>query len=227
MAINTPIDEDHGTIEIEVDDPEMDEPNPRAAGRHRPDPGRRLMAVRYVNKLYRPHHVRETIRNSAGYLVSCTDASFAMFADAVTLGGVKITQQRVRALTGRSSETGINLVDLAKVANVLGIGYSDKSGHTWGDLVAYLDAERRVILQLDDYLLQSPCYRGHVGHAILVQSIRGTQMLVNDPMCSKYEWLPASHVKAAAVAFGASTGLPAGGLRFAISRVVPRIAVAR
>lgn len=52
-----------------------------------------------------------------------------------------------------------------------------------------------------------------------------TMILGNNPMASTARWYTVAELKAAADAFGNQTGVPGDGIRFAISRIVPRIAV--
>lgn len=198
--------------------------------------------------VYRPTHHRQTMRapstppyvaaGTAGKLIGCTDTVTGMFADAVTHGGTNIGESGIRKLTGEvppdPKSPGLNLPQAIAALWKLRIAAADKSGETWADLLRYLDQGRYIILQHDMHFLGDGCGDNHVGHCMLLQTRRrlasangAIRIFGNNPMCPTAKWYVPSKVKEAAEAFGDQTGVPGNGIRFAISRTVPRIAVAR
>jgi hypothetical protein len=185
---------------------------------------------------YRPAHQQQHLRLN-GSLYGCTDTSTAMFIDAATVGGAKITEAGVRKLSSEPipdpASPGLNIPQAVAVAWKLRVSMIDKSGETWGDLITYLDQGRYILLQHDMYYLRDGCGGGgHVGHAMLLQTRRrlksaGGAMRIfgNNPMCPNQKWYNPDYIKQAAEAFGKQTGVANGGLRFAISRIVPKIEV--
>ncbi len=188
-------------------------------------------------RVYRPTHIQQRLRTASGALYGCTDSCGAMMADAVTLGGVKITEAGFRKLSPEPipdpQSPGLNIPQFIATLAKLRIAAYDKTGETWDDLVRYLDEDRRVMLQLDMYTLND-CGRGRVGHAVFLQAKRritlpdgreSTRILGNNPMCGGSKWYTRSQLKPAAEKFGDQTGVPGNGIRFAVSRIVPRMAV--
>lgn len=182
-----------------------------------------------VARIYRPAHIQETIR-LGGNLISCSESSSAMLADAVTLGAIKVTQQWIRAHSSEPipnpASPGLNIPQCLAVLRSLQIGgLVDATGQTWPQAFARLNEDRRLLLQVDMSRLGS-CNSAKVGHMIHVQAYRkGRGILVNDPMCKAAHWLRPRDVRAAAEAFANATGVPGDGIRFAYSRRVPRVAV--
>jgi hypothetical protein len=187
--------------------------------------------TRWQPAIYRPRHVVETMRVQ-GKLISCGESSLAMLIDAVTLGGVRVSQQWVRA---RSSEPipdprspGLNLPQLIAVArDYANITLSDRTGDTFTELRAYLSERRKLIVQLDNWEL-SDCGRSRVGHAIFLQSYNADrhEILGNNPLCDRAKWYDAERIKDAMQKFARDTGVRHG-LRFAVSARVPRVAVVK
>lgn len=189
-----------------------------------------------MSRIYRNRHIQQRLRTESGALYGCTDTCGAMFADSVTLGGVRITEAGFRKLSPEPipdpASPGLNIPQFVATLAKLRIAAYDKSGHTWADLVAMLDDDRRVMLQLDNYTLND-CGRGRVGHAVFLQAKReitlasgkrAVRILADNPACSTSKWYPPSQLRDAAEAFGDQTGVPGAGIRFAVSRIVPRIA---
>ncbi len=188
-------------------------------------------------RVYRPTHIQQKLRTPSGSLYGCTDTCGAMMADAVTLGGVKITEAGFRKLSPEPipdpQSPGLNIPQFVATLAKLRIAAYDKSGETWDDLIRYLEEDRRVMLQLDNYTFND-CGRSHVGHAVFLQAkrqitladgTRSTRILGDNPMCSGAKWYTRSQLKPAAEKFGDQTGVPGAGIRFAVSRIVPMMAV--
>ncbi len=183
-------------------------------------------------RLYRPAHIQQKLRTPSGSLYGCTDSSFAMFADAVTLGGVKITEAGVRKMSTEPvpdpQSPGLNIPQGIAVMAKLRIAAYDKSGQTWAHVIDYLNEDRRVVLQVDNYVLND-CGRSHIGHCIFLQAVRKIngvyKILADNPACSTAKWYSPATLKAAAIRFGDQTNVPNDGIRFAVSRIVPRMAV--
>lgn len=183
--------------------------------------------------IYRPTHQQQK-RTLNGKLIGCTETSAAMFADAVTLGGTKTTEAGIRALSSEPTpdpaSPGLNIPQVIAALWKLRIAATDKSGESWDDLRRYLQADRRIILQHDMFYLGDECGgANHVGHCMILQAERRvsgkTRILGNNPMCTGPKWYGLKNLRLAAEAFGDQTGVPGNGIRFAVSRVVPRIAV--
>jgi hypothetical protein len=189
-----------------------------------------------MSRIYRNAHIQQKLRTSSGALYGCTDSCGAMWADSVTLGGVRITEAGFRKMSPEPipdpASPGLNIPQFIATLQKLRIAALDKSGETWTDLMKYLDGDRRVMLQLDYWTLND-CGRAHVGHAVFLQAHRtitlkdgrkASRILADNPACSVGKWYPPSQLRAAAEAFGDSTGVPGAGIRFAVSRIVPRMA---
>ena len=182
-------------------------------------------------RIYRPVHLKQHLTLN-GKLYGCTDTSTAMFADAVTLGGVRITEAGVRKLSSEPvpdpASPGLSLPQAIAVLWKLRITATDRTGQTFDQMRKALQEDRRVILQHDMYYLNDGCSHGHVGHAMLLQaerSVKGRTMILGDnPMCGTAKWYPLSVIRHAAEAFGDQTNVPGAGIRFAVSRIVPRMA---
>ena len=179
-----------------------------------------------VAAIYRPAHIRQRTRYN-GHLIGCTETSLAMYADAVTFGGLITTETECRALSGEwppdPSSPGLNLSQIDRVAAKLRIDFTNGSGGTWADVAAYLseDQNRRVIAQIWYAAIGGTA----IGHALLLQGIRSyqgrPQLLGNDPMKTVEEWWPPERIQAAMEAFGKRTGMAPGQLRFGYSATLP------
>ena len=188
-------------------------------------------------RIYRNRHIQQRLRTSSGALYGCTDTCGAMFADSVTLGGVKITEAGFRKLSPEPQydphSPGLNIPQFIATLAKLRIAAFDKSGETWGDLVEYLGEDRRVLLQLDLHTLND-CGSSSIGHAVFLQALRKItlangkreyRILGDNPLCTGSKWYSPATLKAAAERFGDQTNVPGNGIRFAVSRVVPYMAV--
>jgi hypothetical protein len=152
-----------------------------------------------------------------------------MLCDYSTIGGVKITQELVRALSDEPKpdpkSPGLNLHQIDAVAAKLHIPYADRTGDNWSDLIGFLREGRGVQAQLRNDMLHDP-NGSTVGHSIFLNTIRKSDnyILGNNPLSGGARWYPPSVVKAAMTKFADTTGIAGDGLRFAIGRKVPRIA---
>ena len=185
-------------------------------------------------RVYLPVHIQQKLRTPLGVLYGCTDSSTAMLEDAGKLGGTRISELGVRRLSSEPNpdpaSPGLNLSQAQGVLTKLRIASSDKTGYTWAELIDYLHAGRRVILQHDMYYLDDPTGgRAHVGHAMLLQAARHFdgrwQILGNNPAMGQAHWYSPEALKRAATVFADQTNVPGDGLRYLISRVVPLMAV--
>lgn len=182
-----------------------------------------------VPRIYRPRHVKEHVR-LGGKLISCSECVGVMAADAASLGAVQLTQEAFRAMSSEPVpdpvSPGLNLPQVVEVHRKLRIvGTVDRTGDSWGELWAFLNGDRRILLQVQMADLRS-CAPGRTGHMILLQAYRrGKGIIVNDPMCDTARWMRPSVVRAAAESFANETHVPGDGLRFAITRRIPRVAV--
>jgi hypothetical protein len=181
--------------------------------------------------IYRPVHLRQRLTLN-GKLIGCTDTTTAMFADAVTIGGCRITEAGVRKLSSEPvpdpASPGLSIPQAIAVLWKLRISAADATGQNFDTLRNHLRQGRRIILQHDMFYLNDGCASGHVGHCMLLQEERTfdgkTQILGDNPMCGTAKWYPVARIKAAAEAFGDQSGVPGDGIRFAISKIIPKIA---
>lgn len=171
---------------------------------------------------YHAAPIRQTLRDTRGRLIGCTDTAFAMAVDAATLGGVIVTESQVRKLSTEPvpdpESPGLNLGQLVGVAGKLRIGFADRTGDPWGDLVRELDRNARVVLQLWYPGIGGPA----IGHAVYVEQVRDSRMRLVDPMQGRYAWMGEARVHKAARAFAERTGL-ATGVRWGVTRRTPWI----
>jgi hypothetical protein len=148
----------------------------------------------------------------------------AMFADATTMGGLKVTEAQVRYLSGEAvpdpSSPGLNLPQLVAVSKKLHISLQNRTGSGGDTVKAYVEKNQKVIAQL--------WYAGiggtPIGHAVLLQALRDGKFLMNDPMKTAAEWRDADQVISAMKEFATRTGLNTG-LRFAVGRQVQKMGV--
>jgi hypothetical protein len=179
---------------------------------------------KYRARIHRPRHQRQK-RTLGGKLIGCTETVFAMFADAVTLGGVRLSEGRVRLMSNEPvpdpGSPGLNLGQMDAVAAKLGIGYANRTGKgdSWADIVARLNENRRV---------QVSVWIG-VNHSELLQAVRarpgapgGFEVLKNDPLKGKAEWVVDDTIRAQAQAFVTHNG--GNGLWYAYSSKLPFVA---
>lgn len=179
--------------------------------------------------IYRPTHIRQRLRYNLK-LIGCTETCLAMYADAVTFGGLSTTEKECRELSGEwppdTASPGLNLTQVDKVAAKLRIPFTNATGRTWEDVEKALSQEgnRRVIAQV----WYADLGGTPIGHAILLQGIRQyqgrLQLLGNDPMKTAEQWWDPEDVRKAMQSFGVRTGLPLGQLRFGMSDQLPYMA---
>lgn len=155
-----------------------------------------------------------------GHLIGCTDTSFAMLADAATLGGVIVDEATVRRLSGETNpdprSPGLNLGQLGTVANKLRIAFDIRTGDTWADLLDELRNNARVVAQLDYAVLGG----GDIGHAVYVEQVRKGRARIVDPIVGEYAWISADRLHRAMRSFAKRAQL-ADGLYWGASRRTP------
>lgn len=182
---------------------------------------------------YRPQHQHQLVSSDPYGKFNCTAYSFAMMVDAVTIGGIKKTGKEIRAMSNEPvpdpKSPGLNIVQLEAIAKKMDFQLFDRTGNSWEQCLEYLQNGQRVILQLDSGDLgASACKVSDVGHAMLLQAApddyRPTEVLGNDPLCKEEKWYPRATLKKAAEHFARQTGIN-NGIRFAVSKVVPRVAI--
>lgn len=162
---------------------------------------------------------------------NCAAYSLAMALDRASLGQLRLTGEIVRALSDEPNpepkSPGLNLGQLIAVSK----RYSswlliDRTGRTFPALLADLRAGRGAIVSGDyDQMGVWSCQRSFVGnHGIWVNHITGDgDLYVSDPLCRVAREIPAPVIQAYAEKFGRSTGLSAGQLRYAVTRVTPTV----
>jgi hypothetical protein len=182
----------------------------------------------YLARIYRPAHLKQKLRYN-GKLIGCTETATAMFADAVTFGGLHTTERECRILSGEwppsPTSPGLNLGQVEAIAGKLRIDFDNRSGESWADVMRYLGEadNRRVIAQLWAADIGGPA----VDHAILLQAIRQyqgrDQLLGNDPLRSAEKWYEVADVRKAMETFADRHGDPAR-LWFGIGRKLAYVA---
>lgn len=188
-----------------------------------------------VAVIYRPDHIRQRLRYG-GRLIGCTETCLAMYADAVTFGGLTTSEAECRALSGEvppdPASPGLNLRQIDQVAAKLRIQFRNATGEAWPDVERYLstDDNRRIIAQVwyDAMPGGTP-----IGHALLLQGIRSWQgrirLFGNDPLRNDAEWWEVADVRRAMEEFGKRTDMPRNDdgdqtLRFGVSDMLPFMA---
>ena len=110
------------------------------------------MSELYMNPHWSQYAVgQSTITRTSG----CTWTSAANGLDASSGGRVKRTPDQVHALVAKSEETnpttpGWSMPDVARAMSRLGVGFADRSGQGWDDVIRALDVERRYVLLQGD-----------------------------------------------------------------------------
>lgn len=134
----------------------------------------------------------------------CTMESAAMALDFHTLGKLKLWGGNLVAHCGRSASTiighGTSLNNAQTAWKYYGQTLTIKSGHTWNDLLADLKAGHGVVLQgdYDQFSLATRCQDSFRGpHAIYLnpEFSSGTNILMQDPLCSGGKFVSAAELK--------------------------------
>lgn len=154
--------------------------------------------------IYEPAQIVQTLR-FGGALIGCTETSAAMLADAVTLGGVHLTEIELRKASGEwppdPASPGLRQSQVVKALGFYGIYYRNMTGREWDQLVRAVDANRKVIAQLHHDAFAP------VPHAVLLTQRKGGKMLVHNPLHAKAEWVAESTVRAGMVRLANGAGL--------------------
>lgn len=188
--------------------------------------------------IYRAPHLRQLVSSDPYGKFNCTAVALARATNAATVGGLKISGKEVRALSNEPipdpRSPGLSIPQIVTVSKKLRVPVIDRTGQTWDDVVRVLDTVgpgRRVIACIDYPAWQERCQDRNIdfGHALTLDAVRRKdgimQVLGSDPLCTALNWYRAGNVRDAMVAWGRKTGLPAGQLRFAVTREIPLIAV--
>ncbi len=179
--------------------------------------------VKSTRKRYRPKALKQTLRFE-GKLYGCTDTAFAMCVDAATLGGERVTEAEVRALSNEANPNpdspGLNLNQLEAVARKLHVEFTSMAGHSWADLVAALRANRRVVAQL----WYPDLGGGAIGHAVYVDHQYKGNSLIVDPVKGKFTIVPNKTLLKAMQSFATRGGLKTG-LYWGVTRATPWMSV--
>ena len=166
--------------------------------------------------------------------VSCGAYTSAVIVDAVSLGGCVPTGEQVRALTNEVEpdprDPGLTIPQLVAALRRFGCRLDDRSGQKWAGVMADLRADRYLSIStwyeaLGPYRSQRP---GAFGHQVTVGRIdaTGASVLLFDPLSrvKTGRWIPLPIIRKAMEQWGARTGMPAGQVRYARSRVIPFLA---
>jgi len=180
--------------------------------------------------IYRPKQQYQLVPTDPYGRYNCTAYSGAMAIDRATLGGCLVTGEDVRS---RSDEPipnhlspGLNVGQVVDVAQGLGVHLTLHRGGLWTALTGALGDGRGVVLAIDyDRMGAYSCQPTFLDfHAIYLNNLSaaGAKVLVYDPLCHEYRFVPTKVVKAAAEKYAAQ----AGGLYWASTRVTPNISPA-
>lgn len=181
--------------------------------------------------IYLPTHQHQgPTSGDPTWRVDCSAFCLAMYADAVTLGGVKVDAKWVRLNSGESvpdpKSPGLNIPQLDVVAAKLHIALDDRQGHPWSDLVRAIQGGRRVLAQIDYASLGTArCQpNGDFGHMLLLHYFGSStgSLRASDPLCSDSKVYSSATIRKAMERFARDSGLSQG-VRFAVSRVVPQV----
>lgn len=184
---------------------------------------------KYPARIYRPHHIQQK-RTLAGKLIGCTETVFAMLVDAVTFGGIRLSERNVRDLSNEPNpdpaSPGLNLTQMSAIAIKIHMpGYVNRTnkGDTWADVRARLNENRRVQASI---LIPGT----QTNHSILLQAVRarpggvaGEEVLINNPLDTKERWVTDDWVANAMKAFQNKNG--GSGLWYAYSKKLKYYAV--
>ena len=152
--------------------------------------------TRVTRVQYAPKPIRQRL-TFQGHLIGCTDTSFAMGADAATLGGLIVSEAQVRALSDEArpdpASPGLNLAQLDRVAWRLHVDFFNRTNDTFPDLLEELDARAPVVAQL-----WYPGIGGNpIGHALYLRSRSGGRIKGVDPVKGVYGTWPEAQVQQA------------------------------
>lgn len=183
-----------------------------------------------ATKTYHSHQTQR-VASDPHWSVNCTAYCGSMLITDATLGGTKVTGAQVRAMSDEpkpdASSPGLNISQIVTVARKLHVGITDYTGHSWQEAVRAMDAGRRVQLAIDYKSLGG--YRcqvgGDFGHAVVMVKVSAASranIVCSDPLCKTVKVYPATVLHTAAERFARDTGLSSG-IRFAITRPVPRV----
>jgi hypothetical protein len=146
-------------------------------------------------------------------------------ADA-TMDSVYITEVGVREMSGEwpitagNKSPGLNQDQLEKVADKLHFRYAKCNGQGWAAVVKALREERRIVAQL----WYATIGGGNIGHAVLLEALRGSRILFVDPITAKRGWISATKVRKAMSDLAQIEGLGPDDLFWGKTAPVPLIA---
>lgn len=176
--------------------------------------------------IYRPKHERQIKPSDPHGSVNCAAVAAAIAFDRATLGGCMLNGEDVRALSDEPhpnpASPGLNLWQLADVARKLHIQLTPVSGGSFEAILASLREGRGVIVPGDyEAMGKYSCQAGFRGdHGILVnnENTPRTSLLVYDPLCKTYRYVPTAVIRRYSEMFGA-----AHGFQYAYTRITPNI----
>lgn len=182
---------------------------------------------------YRPDGLKQINPTDPNGRYSCGAYSTAVLVDYATIGGVKVSGKYVRSLTDEAvpdpASPGLSIPQLVAAAKKLNVELTDRSGLPWSSLVDAVRGGRGVLINVlyealpIDYRAQlAPAVGGHA-MAITQLDPEGNRGLVYDPLRGKPLWIPLAALSVGAVSWAKKLG--SGGVIYATTRVVPKVAV--
>lgn len=148
--------------------------------------------------------------------------------DRATIGGCVVSGKWVRSHSNEPNpdpnSPGLNIGQVCDVAQAMGVDLRPEHSATFAKPMARLAEGRGIVLAGDyDQMGSFSCQANFTNlHAIFVNNINtpGTKLLVYDPLCHEYRYLPISVIKNYAEKYGAQVN---NGLWYGYTRVTPNI----
>lgn len=181
-----------------------------------------------VAVIYRPKHQKQIVPSDPHGGVNCTPYSAAMAIDRATIGGCLVTGKYIRSHSDEPNpdpgSPGLNIGQVCDVAQAMGVDLVAEHSATFAKPLARLAENRGIVLAGDyDQMGQFSCQANFLKlHAIFVNNLNTpkTSLLVYDPLCQKYRYLPIAVIEAYAEKYAMQAN---GKLWYGYTRVTPNI----
>lgn len=178
--------------------------------------------------IYRPKHQKQINSGDVNGGVNCTPVSTAIAIDRATLGGCMVTGKYIRAHSDEPNpdpgSPGLNIGQVCDVAQDMGVRIIAEHSTTFAKPLARLAENRGIVLAGDyDQMGAFSCQANFLKlHAIYVNNLNTpkTSLLVYDPLCQKYRYIPIDVIERYAEKYATQAG---GKLWYGYTRVTPNI----